>query len=138
MFEADPLFGTGFNTYWYGSHTGGYGDTHNVYVKVLVETGLVGLCIFVIIFRRLFRIARQLYRSATDPFLKAIGLGFSALMVAVFAANMFGDRWLYFSITGYTYAFAALAVRAQAMTDETEAEALQEAEAEAELVAETA
>ena len=117
VFKADPIFGTGFNTYAYGSHVGGYGDTHNVFVKVLVETGLTGLLLFLAIFRRLFQIGRRLYRTAADPFLQALGLGFSAMMLAVFVGNMFGDRWMYFEITGYTYAFAAMALRAQEISD---------------------
>ena len=122
VFKADPVFGTGFNTYAYGSHVGGYGDTHNLFVKVLVETGVTGLALFLAIFSKLFKIGFRLHRTATDPFLKSIGLGFSALMISALVANFFGDRWMYFQITGYTYAFAALAVRAQEMTDEAEVE----------------
>jgi O-antigen ligase len=126
VFKADPIFGTGFNTYAYGSHVGGYGDTHNVFVKVLVETGLTGLVLFLAIFRRLYQIGRRLYRTAADPFLKALGLGFSAMMLAVFVGNMFGDRWMYFEITGYTYAFAAMALRAQEISDNAEHEIAEE------------
>lgn len=122
VFDADPVFGTGFNTYSYGDHVGGYRDTHNVYVKVLVETGLSGLLLFLAIFQKLFQIGFRLNRLATDPFLKSIGLGFSALMLAVFIGNLFGDRWMYFQITGYTYAFGALATRALQMTEEPELE----------------
>lgn len=118
VFKADPVFGTGFNTYRYESHVGGYGDTHNLFVKVLVETGVTGLVLFLAIFSRLFKIGFRLHRTATDPFLKSIGLGFSALMISALVANFFGDRWMYFQITGYTFAFAAMAVRAQQMTDE--------------------
>jgi len=120
VFEADPIFGVGFNTYAYGSHVGGYGDTHNVFVKVLVETGLTGLVLFLAILRKLFQIGFKLYRTASDPFLQSIGLGLSGLMVAALIANLFGDRWMYFQITGYTYAFTALAVRAQQMEEEAE------------------
>jgi O-antigen ligase len=126
VFKADPIFGTGFNTYAYGSHVGGYGDTHNVFVKVLVETGLTGLLLFLAIFRKLFQIGRRLYRTAYDPFLQSLGLGFSAMMLAVFVANMFGDRWMYFEITGYTYAFAAMALRAQELSDREQDEPSEE------------
>jgi O-antigen ligase len=135
VFQADPVFGTGFNTYAYGSHVGGYGDTHNVFVKVLVETGLVGLLLFLAIFCKLFKIGFRLYRTATDSFLKSIGLGLSGLMLTAFVANMFGDRWMYFEITGYTYAFAALAVRAQQMTDEGEPEEEEAEMADSDLLA---
>jgi O-antigen ligase len=118
VFRADPIFGTGFNTYKYESHVGGYGDTHNLFVKVLVETGLVGLTIFLLILYRLFRMGWRLYRSATDPFYRSIGLGFAALMITAVIGNLFGDRWMYYQITGYTFAFAALVWRAQQLTDE--------------------
>ena len=118
VFKADPVFGTGFNTYKYESHVGGYGDTHNLFIKVLVETGLCGLLLFLAIFYKLFQIGFRLHRTASDPFLKSIGLGFSGLMLTALVANFFGDRWMYFQITGYTFAFAALAVRAQQLTDE--------------------
>jgi O-antigen ligase len=122
VFQADPVFGTGFNTYEYGSHVEGFGDTHNVFVKVLVETGVTGLVIFLAIFGELFQIGYRLYRTASDSFFKSIGLGLSGLMVAALFANFFGDRWMYFQITGYTYAFAALAVRAQQLSEESEDE----------------
>jgi len=133
VFEGDPIFGTGFNTYMYTSHVGGYSDTHNVYVKVLVETGLSGLVLFVAIYWKLFQVGFRLYRTADDPFFSSIGLGLAALMVAVVIANMFGDRWMYFQITGYTFAAAAMAVRSQKLSDESGAAADEEA-ASAELV----
>ena len=40
------------------------------------------------------------------------------LMVAAGIGNLFGDRWMYYQITGYTFAFAALVWRAQQLTDE--------------------
>lgn len=119
-FESNPIFGEGFNTYAYRSHVGGYGDSHNLYVKALVETGVIGLLLLVAIFGKLLQMGYRLYRSATDPFLKGIGLGFAGLMLAVLIGNFFGDRWMYFQITGYTYAFAAMVARAQAMIDEAE------------------
>jgi len=119
VFQADPIFGTGFNTYAYGSHVGGYGDTHNLFVKILVETGLSGLLLFLALLRKLFHIGWRLYRTATDSFLKSVGLGLSAMMVAVFVGNLFGDRWMYFQITGYTYAAAALAANALRLAEDS-------------------
>lgn len=121
-FQSNPVLGEGFNTYAYRSHVGGYGDSHNLYVKALVETGVIGLLLLVTIFGRLLQMGFRVYRSATDPFLKGIGLGFAGLMLAVFIGNFFGDRWMYFQITGYTYAFAAMVARAQQITDETQEE----------------
>src|ERR1700733_1422649 len=105
VFEADPVFGTGFNTYSWAGHFGGYRDTHNLWVKVLVETGATGLILFLVIFWRMSKMGLDLYHSAVDPFLQSLGLGFATLMLAAFLANMFGDRWMFFQITGYTFAF---------------------------------
>jgi O-antigen ligase len=123
VFQADPVFGTGFNTYAYGSHFEGYHDTHNVYVKVLVETGATGLFVFVCLLRKLFQSGFHLYRTASDRFLMSLGLAFATLMVSAMVANMFGDRWMYFQITGYTYAVAGMVASGQRLTDESEEEA---------------
>src|SRR5262249_43880055 len=42
MFQQNPAIGTGFLTYSELSRVGSYKDTHNFYLKMLVETGLIG------------------------------------------------------------------------------------------------
>ena len=111
LFKADPIFGTGFNTYQYMERVESYRDTHNLYLKVLVETGLVGIGIFLWLYWRMFATGFQLYtRSETDLF-KGLGLGFASMMVCVFVANIFGDRWMYPQISGYTFALLAMCLR---------------------------
>src|SRR5262245_10188465 len=51
--NTSPLFGTGFNTYAYMGRVGAYQDTHNIYLKMLVETGLVGLALFLLLLWKL-------------------------------------------------------------------------------------
>ena len=43
----NPIFGTGFATYQMTSHVDNLKDTHNWYVKVMVETGIVGMIIVI-------------------------------------------------------------------------------------------
>ena len=121
IFEGDPVFGMGFNTYGSSEHLGSYRDTHNMYVKVLVETGLVGLAVFLAMFWKMYKQGHLLMRDEGDPFLSSMGLGFAALMVTLAIANFFGDRWTYLQISGYTWTLLAFVVRGR-MIAETEAQ----------------
>ena len=40
-----PIVGTGYATFQLGEHVDNLKDTHNWYVKVMVETGIIGLII---------------------------------------------------------------------------------------------
>jgi len=117
--RTDPVFGTGIFTYAYNAHLGGYRDTHNLYVKVALETGIVGLILLLLIFRRLFSIGFSLFRRrCIDDFTRGIGFGFAALIVSAAVGNFFGDRWIYIEITGFTTTIAAIAVRLHMLSDE--------------------
>jgi hypothetical protein len=39
-------------------------------------------------------------------------------MVCTLVVNLFGDRWMYLQVTGYTWVFLGLAARAQIITNE--------------------
>src|SRR5207244_4505092 len=95
LFHQNPILGTGFNTYSYLGRTEKYRDTHNYYLKVLVETGIVGLSVFLWLLWRMFRLGFRLFQTAEDPFLRSLGLGFAVMMVCAVAVNLFGDRWTF-------------------------------------------
>ncbi len=40
---SDPIFGIGYASYQMTSHVDGLRDTHNWYIKVMVETGIIGM-----------------------------------------------------------------------------------------------
>lgn len=103
LFRSNPVLGTGFNTYEYMGRYEGFRDTHNYYIKVLVETGAVGTLLFVGLLLRMSYLGFQLHRATTDPFWSSLGLGFVGLMSAITVANLFGDRWLYQQLTGYLW-----------------------------------
>jgi O-antigen ligase len=80
---------------------------------VLVETGIVGLMLFLFLLAKASRLGIKLYRSAKDPFLQSIGLGFALVMACVFVVNFFGDRWLYVEVNGFLWVLLACVVRGQ-------------------------
>ena len=116
------MLGTGFDTYAYTNHYHGYKDTHNLYVKILAETGLVGLCLFFWLLAKTFSAGYRLFRHADDSFLSSLGLGLSAWVVCVVAANLFGDRWTLLQVNGFMWVLGGMVSRGLALEEEASRE----------------
>jgi O-antigen ligase len=111
IFHEDPVFGTGFNTYAFMGRVGPYTDTHNYYVKVLIEEGIIGLLIFLWLLRMACKMSWSLFRRASDPDISALGCGLFAMMICVVIVNFFGDRWTYLQVNGFLWVILGLAAR---------------------------
>jgi len=107
-----PIVGTGFATFQLGEHVDNLKDTHNWYIKVMVETGIIGLIIAVILLQQLFAMSYRLFKRATDPLYQGLGLGLLLATCSCIVANCFGDRWTYLEITGLLWVLAGAAIRA--------------------------
>jgi O-antigen ligase len=97
---SNPVFGTGFATYQMTNHVDNLRDTHNWYVKVVVETGIVGLMIVLFMLQQMLALAYRLFKRAEDPLYRGLGLGLFLAICSCIVANFFGDRWTYLEITG--------------------------------------
>lgn len=128
MFKQNPITGTGFNTYEFMHRVGSYRDTHNYYLKVLAETGLVGIVLFLFLLRMLFTAGWRLYRTTDDPFWSAIATGFTALVVCGIVLNFFGDRWSYQQVDGYLWMLLGVVFRGQIDTNRMALEGSEEDE----------
>jgi putative inorganic carbon (hco3(-)) transporter len=117
LFDSNVVTGTGFNTYAFMHRVGSYEDTHNFYLKVMVETGVLGLLLFFALVTKMFRAGFQLFRKSKDPFFQSLGLGLTGWMVAALTASLFGDRWMYFQIAGFMWVLAGMVVRATIIED---------------------
>lgn len=115
MVDSNALAGAGFNTYAYLHRVGSYEDTHNFFLKVLVETGVLGLILWLWLVIKTYRTGFRLFRQSKDPFYAALGLGLAGWMVAAIVANCFGDRWTYLQVAGYMWVIAGLVARAIAL-----------------------
>lgn len=109
---SSPIFGTGFATFQYGEHVDNLKDTHNWYVKVMVETGIIGLIIILFMLQQLLSLSYRLFRRAMDPLYRGIGLGLFLAICCSMVANFFGDRWTYLEITGLLWVLIAATIRA--------------------------
>jgi O-antigen ligase len=127
VFDSNIVMGSGFNTYQYMHRVGNYEDTHNFFLKVLVETGIVGLGLFLWFLAKTFRVGLAVSRRAKDPFYASLGLGMAGWLVAAMVANLFGDRWMFMQVCGYLWVIAGLV--AGATNAEKDSELPDEAEA---------
>jgi O-antigen ligase len=115
-FQQDPLAGVGFDTFRFVTNDLELHDTHNFYVRVLYEGGVIGILILAILLIKAFRISASLLH-ASDPFVRSLGLGASASMLCLAVVNFFGDRFSYIEISGFTFLILGMVERANAFTD---------------------
>lgn len=125
-----PIFGTGFDTYEFMGRVEEFRDTHNLYLKILVETGILGLLLFLTLIGKSWLAGWRLFRTGEDDFFRGIGLGLAALFVCTLIVNFFGDRWMYLQVTGYSFVLLGLAVKAQLLSAEASEESVAGAESE--------
>jgi putative inorganic carbon (hco3(-)) transporter len=112
MFLRSPIVGVGFATFQFGEHTANLKDTHNWFVKVLVETGIIGGLFACTLLVQMLLAGYRLFRRAQDPLYRGLGLGFLVATCSCIIANCFGDRWTYLEITGLLWVLAGATVRA--------------------------
>jgi putative inorganic carbon (HCO3(-)) transporter len=123
---SSPILGNGYATYQFKSHVDNLKDTHNWYVKVLVETGIVGMIIVIFMLQQIFSLSYRLFKKAEDPLYRGLGLGLFLAMFAALIGNCFGDRWTYLEITGMLWVLVATAIRATHLAESEPATELTE------------
>ena len=103
LFQNNPLFGIGYGGFSLSVSVEGLTDTHNFYMRMLSEQGIIGIVLFGIVLLAAFRSGWRLYGLAQTSYLRGLGLGFMGCVIAVVVTNMFGDRWSYFVLGGYFF-----------------------------------
>jgi putative inorganic carbon (HCO3(-)) transporter len=111
-----PIVGNGFATFQLGEHVDNLRDTHNWYVKIMVETGIIGLIITLFMLQQMLATSYRLFKRANDPLYRGLGLGLFVALCTCLIANCFGDRWTYLEITGLLWVLVAAAIRATELT----------------------
>lgn len=109
-FFERPVFGHGQNAFHslleqrYRSH----GDTHNMYLKYLVDHGLVGFFAFVLILVHLVRISLIELRKTTDPYGKMLYFSFLSGFLGYCLAMLFVNIY---NIWSFVLLYAAVVYR---------------------------
>jgi len=108
-----PVVGDGFATFQMGEHVDNLKDTHNWYVKVMVETGVIGLIMALMLLQQMLGVSYRLFKRGSDPLYRGLGLGLILAISACIVANFFGDRWTYVEITALLWVLLSAAIRAE-------------------------
>ena len=110
-----PILGIGYRNFPKVNPAGL--DTHNYYVKVMVENGTIGLLALVILLKGFWRKIKELFKKAKDPFLKAFATGMIPCMVALLIGNFFGDRFTHYPLISYFFVYMAIVCRGIEISD---------------------
>lgn len=90
-----PIAGVGpGNNYPYMLRYSTLGTSHNQYVNLLMELGLIGFACFAVFAVRASLSGWRLWRRARDPFHRRLALAWLGLFAAMLAGGFFGDFML--------------------------------------------
>jgi O-antigen ligase len=103
MFFAHPLLGVGI-----GNYDSAYpafqvapvwiyplGHAHNYYINIAAEAGIVGLAAYLFFLASTFWLCLRLWRSATTPWGRVIGLGAVGVIVAAAVQSFFDNVFVH-------------------------------------------
>ncbi|PHR95612.1 MAG: hypothetical protein COA78_29890 [Blastopirellula sp.] len=108
-FLERPAFGYGYRTVQNARINPYEMDTHNYYVKMLVERGVLGFITFLLLLRILWStIKRNLNWNDDDNIVNGLMLGMSGAIAALILGNMFGDRFSHYPIMTSFWVYIAL------------------------------
>jgi O-antigen ligase len=129
IFLENPILGLGYNGFYMKMTAiqAHLTDTHNYYLKVLSEYGLIGVIVLCFLLFKALRQGWKLFQFGNSSFYRGLGLSFLGTTIAVMVTNAFGDRWSYLVLGGYFWILWGL-VDQGIITSESEAFALEDNE----------
>ncbi len=103
LFMENPILGVGYNGFQMTMNAlqTELTDTHNYYLKILSEQGIIGFLVFLLLLLKALRQGWKLFKTGSSPFYQGLGLAFLGTIIAVIITNAFGDRWSYLVLGGY-------------------------------------
>lgn len=113
-FARHPIVGTGYHSFHHHEINPHSKDTHNLYMRALTEGGVLGATFLLGLLFAILRTARrELARAPAGSLHYGLALGLLGAWVALACGNLFGDRFTYFPMIAYFWAYTALVVKAR-------------------------
>lgn len=121
FFFKSPLWGNGLGAS--SSLTGSYyfGDkmvrqvaaAHNEYVRIIIETGIIGIIIYLVLMFAYLKRALNIYRISSSPFTKALAMSSAASLISYMVISITESTcFFYYQFGALVWALAALATKA--------------------------
>lgn len=105
---ADYPLGVGFGVFpWYMhyySNVVRFKATHNIYLKIATETGILALLVFLYAVFLLGRDALRVGRAAPDPEIRALGLGMFTYLITLMVSALSVDLFFQVEVNGHFWA----------------------------------
>ncbi|MGQ4659072.1 O-antigen ligase family protein [Lysobacter sp. F6437] len=118
-FGRHPVVGTGFHTFHHSEINPYNKDTHNLYLRTLSEGGIIGGVILLGLLLSLLHAGlRSMARAPTGSWHYALALGLVGTWTALICSNLFGDRFTYYPVVAYFWAYVALVLKARHLPPE--------------------
>ncbi len=129
---ANPLIGAGYGSTRYLGFGSGSKETrrdvHNGYLELLIETGVIGTILFLVVFYRGGMKGLRLFRASKDPLFRGLGVGLMGVIIGSLLTNITSETWHYLAVTGYFWVLLAMVAVAQGMVEARETEEQPETE----------
>jgi O-antigen ligase len=101
-------------------------DAHNYYLLTWAEFGFIGLIVLLCLLYRMLGDAWALARHGPDYFMRNLGLGLWAGLIATLFVNCFGTRLMDIQVSTYLWVWSAIAAAARNAAYEEDVETLEE------------
>ena len=109
-FLKHPIIGYGIT---------GYRFVDAQYPRVLAETGLIGLFVFMYLLRTIYKNARDTYRKTTDPLYKGLTLGYLAGFMAMLTHGIGANTFIIVRIMEPFWFLTAMVIMIPKLPPET-------------------
>lgn len=112
QFVKRPVLGTGFHTFHHGEVNPLEMDTHNFFLRELVEKGVVGGVVLAALLLSVLRLCWRGFRAATPGSVYyGFTVGLTAAFVALVIGNVFGDRFTHYPMIAHFWLYVGLGLR---------------------------
>lgn len=110
--KSNPALGIGYHAFHHRENNPLGKDTHNYYVLMLVERGLIGAVIFLVLIWKIWAGVRSVHKIPDLPLWgRAVTLAVIGATLGVYVGCTFGDRFSHYPMIGIFWAWLALALK---------------------------